>query len=263
MYVAGQQASPAPDALGLKLSLVREVVRFDEPIDLELTYINIGNDPIEVARTYTIGRDAIDIVARSGDCEYEASGLIADIKSTVRPFLLTPLLAYERFTQTLIRLNDIASLGGSDLILPHEGKYSVQATFTSQGNQGPAPIQRVWRGSVTSDPISLIVLPPRPGNVERMRALLEEGVRTGTADPVSVTYFRYVRDEGAAGVLVKLIERGVFDPWLAHAVAHQGRPQDAPALEKFSERISRTDRDLAAYALGLAKHLREPGRCDR
>jgi hypothetical protein len=96
-----------------------------------------------------------------------------------------------------------------------------------------------------------------------MRGLLEEGVKTGTLDPVAVTYFRYVRDEAAAELLVKLIERGVFDPWLAHAVAHQGRPQDAVPLEKFSERISRTDRDLASYAVGLAKRLRAPGPCDR
>lgn len=86
---------------------------------------------------------------------------------------------------------------------------------------------------------------------------LDEGVKTGTVDPVAVTYFRYVRDEGAAELLVRLIERGGFDPWLGHAVAHQGRPQDAVPLEKFSERISRTDRDLASYALSLAKRLRD------
>lgn len=181
-------------------------------------------------------------------------------------FLLIPLSGYDRFTQQLTPINDIEAAGANDLLFPHEGKYSIRATFHSEGDAEVGGRGPVWRGTVTSDPVSLIVRPPNLATMYRMRERLEEGLESGiidAIDPVAIAYFRYVRDAVSADSLVRLVEAGSVDPLLGEAIAHQGRPEDAQALERWSRNLSRSSPGVVAYAFELAKRLRASAPCAR
>jgi len=256
-----QQRTNLSESLQVKLSLVREVVAIDGVIEPDITFVNVGSAPFYVERSDSIGPQDIEFIARDAECEYTASSFRPTIPASYQRFLLIPFRPGERSSQMLNQINDLEP-GGSDLLLPREGKYSLTAVFHSQGETVVDGLGPVWRGTVTSDPVTLIVVAPSPGKVDRMREQLEQGVTTGAADPDSIAYFRHVRDETAADLLIRLVAAGSVDPWLAEAIAHQRRPRDAEALETLSRRLSRDDPRFAESVLDLAKRLRASKPCD-
>jgi hypothetical protein len=254
--------SAAPEPLRLELRLARSEVALGEPINVEIAFKNVGDSGLFVERTRDLGPDHVNIVARRGTCEYSVTPMHATMKEDDRRFLLSGLGPGDQLLQSLPTVNSAEALGGTDLFFPAPGVYTVTGSFRSEGaptGLGAAP---VWRGVVTSAPVTLTVRAAKPTTLARMRSMLASGSQ-GDPDLQAVAYFRYVKDQQAAGLLARLLSTAAPNPVLMEAVAWQGRRSDAELLERHAREQLSTDRRLAEYARDLARRLRERGPCDQ
>ncbi|HEU4890870.1 MAG TPA: hypothetical protein VFT47_04935 [Vicinamibacterales bacterium] len=256
------RSSAAPEALRLELRLGRSEVALGEPIDVAIAFKNIGDSGLFVERTRDLGPDHVNIIARRGTCEYALTPSHATMREEDRRFLLTGLGPRDQLIQSLPVLNSAEALGGTDLFFPAPGVYTVISSFRSEGAPTGLGGVPVWRGVVTSAPVTLTVRAAKPTTLARMRSMLASGSQ-GDPDLQAVAYFRYVKDQQAARLLARLLSSAAPNPVLMEAVAWQGRRSDAELLERHAREQLSTDRRLAEYARDLATRLRERGPCDQ
>ena len=253
----------ARDDLTIELRPARIEIALGDPIALDVSFANIGDVGLFVERSYDLGREHLNILARRDGCEYSVAPIHAITTVDARRFLLTPLAPRDRLIQPVITLNTIESLGGADLFLPAPGEYSLQATFRSDGPAVVNGVSPVWRGTATTPPIILTVRSPDRAMLDRMRSLVQIATRTGVVDPTAVAYFRYVRDNQAADLLALLLSKEPSNPLVIEALAHQGRPSDAELLALHARAHLTGDAKLSAYVGDLVTRLRKREPCDQ
>lgn len=244
---------------GLAIELRSQTVEVElgQPILLRLTFENVGNEPFYVERTKDFGPQHLSIRAQRGGCVQQTAAMHYDAEIESLRFSFMPLLPGDRLEESLPPLSGPFGPGPLDLTEP--GEYSVRASFVSQGSPHAGLIWPVWRGSVTSADVRLVVSAPQPPTVAEWRDRLRSCyAQVPCEDWESVAYFRLVRDSQAREVLEHLFDRDYeANPMIAEALAHQLEPRESDLIRRIGERTG--DVDLRARFLAIAERVRNRG----
>lgn len=219
--------------LTLELASERSSYRQGETLVFHLSYGWEGERPVYFDRPSSYGPEGLNLVARKGGCEYAIRPLHFDRPVEELLTLLTSLFPGDRLSVGTIELNFLDGLGEFVLPIPRPGTYSVTATFHSVGPTEVAGRRPIWRGSVSSEAISITILSPEPAEVERWLARLSTCAEAPCTDELAIEYFTFVRDPAAPGLLRRILERDVHQYRAAAALFHQGRAADAGFLERL------------------------------
>lgn len=257
--LANAEARPSedrhPHRLRLELQVDQAEVHVGEPLSLRVRFVNDDAEPFFLYRDTDIGvSGAVQIMAKRDGCQYEATPTHFEVAESDWRFFYVPLWPGRGLDET-VRLND-HSVPFVDLPLREPGRYSVEARFTL-GTKSSAQ-RPLWEGDARSAPVLIDVKAPLSEVVAARRSGLQRCI-AAKCDELDdyVNYFRLVRDQGAAGILVDLL-RDQPTPLVAQAVGAQGRKEDATALRAFAALMTGYSRD---YYMRLASSLEEPTGC--
>lgn len=148
-----------------------------------------------------------------------------------------PLRPGDAFMRLLpIQVNDLrATIGEGWIGAP--GAYRMRIRYDSE-RSAQERSALAWRGSATSNWTEVRLRPP--SEEERMRRLtaVERCIANDECDGVEVAnFFRVVRDERSADLLLRLIENRPYNVWLLAAIVFQARASDAKRLRDLALKV--------------------------
>jgi hypothetical protein len=237
--MAASPASPAAAeeaVLALTLRSERPVIRAGEAWPLEVRLSSREGSGFYVERPPSFGPGGLSVDARKGKCGFYMERALLDIFAPETRFNVFPLTRDRDVVESLSWLN------APEAYLPMlpvdgPGRYHVRATFSSEGAAAVGVLWPVWRGTAASNEIELEIEPARPESIEKWRNHLQRCVSAaeGCAEELSaVRYFQHVRDDAAAELLVRWLQKDpVLNSPAISAIAFQRRAKDVAVLEKL------------------------------
>jgi len=213
-----------------------------EEVPLEIVFTNMGDDALYVPFSGAdYGVESLLVCAEKDGLWYRSGQTHFDRDVAAFRFDYVPLRHGQTFSSPILGINYPGASSLPVLRLPEPGKYSVSVRYTSAGSSVVGVLWPVWRGTVTSTPLELVLTERTRATVnEKRRALAECAHDASTCDDSLIGYFAIVRDDDAASLLIQLLDRtDVPDPGLLAAVVNQ--PGEAPrsATARFVKRFPR------------------------
>lgn len=241
--------------LSVHLRLPSPAYEIGQPFAPGLAFENTGSAPYFLERSFDYGPGHITLTAVRGGCRVATTPAHFTRSLEDLRFSYTPLLPEDRLETTLFPLN--TREGEILLDLPGPGRYTLTATFASEGSAAEGMVWPIWRGEATSAPVEIDVRQPSPETIapwkERLRRCAAE---EPCGDFEALGYFRLVRAPDVADLIRTIVGK---EPGLhsinARALVKQGRPEDAAFLEEIARRPGLETR-LRDFYLELARELR-------
>lgn len=241
--------------LAVHLRLPSPTYEIGQPLAPGLAFENTGSAPYFLVRTFDYGPKHITLTAVRDGCRVTTTPAHFTQSLEDLRFSYTSLFPEDRLETTLFPLN---TLEGEILLdLPGPGRYTLTATFTSEGPAAEGMVWPIWRGEATSPPVEIEVRQPSPETIapwkERLRRCAAE---EPCGDFEALGYFRLVRAPDVAGLIRTIVGREPGPHSInARALVKQGRPEDAAFLEEIARRPGLEAR-LRDHYLELARELR-------
>jgi hypothetical protein len=254
------RSSDADLKLEMALHLEGRSVEAGTPIRLRILYSNSGKNPLFVRRRTDIGKGEIEITATDDACSAAVPMRHVDYVEGTDRFFYVPLWPGRALEESVF-LNDPDAADFLELPLIRPGRYSLRVRYAPDSPLEVGVLWPVWSGEAQSNAASLEISPARPAAIAqwraRLRSCLDERCEPGFA---AGRYFRLVRDNEAADILLRLLDRYPGDYSLVEALSAQGRAQDARTIRQLERRpeygpLMHTRLDE------LARRLEQPGGC--
>ena len=223
--------------LGLTMTLEPEhqVVEAGVGLRLNVAFRNDGTQAFYLYRPPQLGGAGLEVLARRKGCEATVAQYHENYTDDAMRYFFVPLWPRRGLVETIV-LNDPEATEYREIPLVRPGLYHYSIRLQSKGGAARR-FEPLWRGEVRTNEVTVEITAPRSEAIlawrDRLRVCLAKRCESGAPE---IRYFRLVRDEQAADMLVELLRRHPAQDDLIDAVTRQGRPQDADVLRELADR---------------------------